>query len=73
MRKPDEIALYSALRRHGPALGTGVVAQEVEWSGMPEKRATGLLQKWVGRGWWAFGVSPWAGWFTDAAPEELKT
>lgn len=72
MRKPDEVAFYSALRRHGSALGADVVAQDAGRLGMHEKRAEGLLRKWNERGWWAFGVSPWGGWFTGAAPEELR-
>lgn len=78
MKKPDEIRLYNTLREHS--------SRQVSWSHlMPEKlahhyfeiadihpkRGYAMLDKWVTCGWWEYGVSLRAGWFTDKAPERL--
>lgn len=76
MRRPDEIALYGLLReRHGgpynprqQEFATHIAAG----IGIYEKRATYLLDKWTGRGWWDYGVTLRSGWFTDAAPPLLS-
>jgi hypothetical protein len=71
VRKPDEIALYAALRPiqrlagfslHDVATGLGI----------PAKRAWRLLAKWSDNGWWEYGVSLRGGWWTDKAPDRLE-
>lgn len=105
VRKPDEIALYSALRgrarvRAGGERGESMpawlanaaflanldsglasdiaqpglfaISEEAERIGIHPKRALRIVEKWVGLGWWEFGVSLRGGWFTKSAPEELS-
>lgn len=78
MRKPDEVALYNALRlltggeAHYGIARSGRFADEVARDlGIPEKRATFLLDKWSDRGWWDYGVSARTGWFTPEAPQVM--
>jgi len=33
--------------------------------GLNEKRADFILEKWTRRGWYEYGVSPFAGWLSD--------
>jgi hypothetical protein len=82
MRKPDELALYDALRARSHVVGDGPFAvrspgsiyalqEEAARLGIPEKRAFALVEKWSARGWWEYGVSLRGGWFTPEAPEAL--
>lgn len=42
---------------------------------LPQKRIMRMLEKWVRKGWWDYGVSLRTGWLTDegkAAAEEIR-
>lgn len=70
MRKPDEIALYAAMREAGPRRGE--FPEELGCRlGIHHKRTLGLLLKWSNEGWWDYCVSANTGWFTPDAPEFL--
>jgi len=82
MRKPDEIALYAALRARSHTVGSGpfavrspgsiyAIKEEAARLGIPEKRAFALVSKWSGRNWWNYGVSLRGGWFEPGSPEAL--
>jgi hypothetical protein len=69
MRRQDEIDLFAEIRkRNGRAMSAldGAVA-----IGMNEKRLHAILDKWVSKGWWNYGVTLRSGWLTDSAPGEL--
>lgn len=73
MRKPDEIALFTALRFEAPrpfqAPGRESIEAAARRIGMHPKRTEGLLLKWR---WWNYGVNVWCGWFEPEAPERLE-
>lgn len=74
MRKPDEIELYARLREaRTSAYKTGAPwpNEIAEILGMPPNRMYYLLEKWVDKDWWEYGVSLRCGWFTEDAPEVL--
>lgn len=79
-KKPDEIALYDALReraRNGRndlprSPGTYALGEEAERLGIPYKRAHALMEKWCRAGWWEYGVTVRSGWFTREAPGTLR-
>jgi hypothetical protein len=81
-KKPDEIALYAALRERARigvspwamprCPGMEAVEAEIARLGIHPKRAYGLIEKWTLRGWWEYGVSLRTGWFTREAPECLS-
>jgi len=77
MRKADEITLYAALRDlHGGPFNAKRCPEFADavgvFFGIQPKRVYGLLEKWVRLGWWEYGVSVRAGWFTPEAPERIE-
>jgi hypothetical protein len=69
-RKADEIRLYSALKARKSPYG---LADEVfDEVGIHPKRGNAILEKWCDKGWWDYGVSARAGWFTIDSPESLS-
>lgn len=70
-RKPDELALFSALRAC-ESLGPCEVQAAANRLGMHHKRLWSILEKWADAGWWDYGVTVRAGWFQPGAPLELK-
>lgn len=73
MIKPDELALFKALRSL-PTCQPGVCAiiKTLASLGIHENRGHRILMKWSDRDWWDYGVSARGGWFTDTAPVELS-
>ena len=75
MRKADEIAFYSEVRRMRPTGPYQVGAELPDATAarlcMHQNRAYRLLEKWADKGWWEYGVSLRCGWFTPEAPEVL--
>ena len=71
MAKPDESAFYAALRRFGSHPNVEGWKVALSETGMNDKRAHYLANKWAGRGWWDSGVTLRSGWFTDSAPQSL--
>ena len=76
--KPDERALAAALlvahggpdghlRRQDIALADAIGARV----GLHHKRVLYILEKWMGRDWWDYGVTCRSGWFTPAGWERL--
>jgi hypothetical protein len=64
--RPDEIQFRAAILAIYEAGGhpyAGALAQAL---GIPGKRARYLCEKWEDKGWWESGVSPLAGWLTEA-------
>ncbi len=72
MRKPDEIALYAALRNRGNGDDRPLADEVGARLGIHHRRVLALLEKWTSNGWWNYGVSARTGWFESEAPEELK-
>lgn len=64
MRKPDEIELMRWALEHGSVIDKAGTYES--------KRVRRILEKWIERGWWDCGVSPWAGWLTEAGREALR-
>lgn len=80
MRKPDEVALYAALRARSTVVNEYVrspgdimaLEDEAKRLGIHEKRAFTLVGKWCDKGWWDYGVTLRSGWFTPTSPETLE-
>lgn len=72
MRKPDEIALFAAIRQRAPYTTEPTVRRIVAEIGINEARAAAILEKWAGKGWYEYGVNVLAGWLTPDAPERLQ-
>lgn len=75
MRKPDEIALYAALRAVAPepwvSPGRRVVEALAAEIGIPDKRIDYLCEKWARQGFTDYGINAVNGWFNPGAPMEL--
>lgn len=71
-KRPDEIALYARLRAIGAQPGRLAIEQAARDLRIAPRRVEYLLLKWTANGWWNWGVNPFAGWFEDDAPVELR-
>lgn len=71
--KPDEVALYAAIRAIGRQPARSAIEAASVKLGVALKRTDYLLGKWDRKGWWDFGTSLWSGWFTDDAPAALDS
>jgi len=73
MVRDDEARLRLAVLANG---GSAMHDTDPRWAwdriGMHPKRATAMLDKWVGKGWWEYGVSLRTGWLTDAGRAAIK-
>lgn len=76
--KPDEVALFNALRDSAAANEESPNRLPLEFAdaigaklGISSKRVHFLLYKWSDRGWWNYGVTARSGWLEDEAPERL--
>lgn len=78
-RREDEVALYARLRAmaltNDPEYKRQPGIRNVEAAGkelsIPDRRLDYLLEKWVGKGWWEYGMCATGGWFEPEAPESL--
>lgn len=78
--KPDEVALFNALRVSARTNARSPNRQPLEFAdavgatlGIHPKRVEALLWKWTKRGWWNYGTSARGGWFEEEAPDELRS
>ena len=62
--KDDERELLQKLQRRIADDGNTSVRQLVADIGMHEKRAAYICEKWIGKGWYEYGVNVLAGWLT---------
>lgn len=65
--KEDERTLMKALATEGRH-----TRDVVDDLGMNHKRAAYILEKWTDKGWWDYGVSVMAGWFTERGVEWIE-
>ena len=59
--KPDETALYEAIKQRGKSMNPSVW-EIVKSLGMNEKRAAYILNKWTDKGKYNWGVNVFYGW-----------
>jgi len=75
MRKPDELALYAALRvthSYPPDINRRPANEVAQEMGMHANRLHAILEKWDDNDWWDYGVSLRTGWLTEDAPAVLE-
>lgn len=72
--RPDEVALFDALRleRPHPTMECPNVEPIAARLGISPERAERILSRWEALDWWSFGVSTRTGWFTATAPASLQ-
>jgi len=63
--KPDERKFLTELQRRAKLENFPKVRQIISELGMNEKRASYILLKWTGKGWFNYGTHEFTGWLTE--------